>query len=63
MSEVATAGYTEVEGIGLGAVTDDGRGSITVEILTLDPENKITINYGNSVGQGSRLPHSGQELV
>ncbi len=49
VSEIGVAGYTEVEGIGVGTVEDD-RQSIVVELFSLDPGSTVKINYGASAG-------------
>ncbi len=46
VEEVSLPGYTEVEGVGLGSVTDDDKFSVTVPIFSLDKANEITITYG-----------------
>ncbi len=46
VEEVSLPGYTEVDGVGLGSVTDDDRFSVTVPIFSLDKANEITITYG-----------------
>ncbi len=46
VEEVSLPGYTEVEGVGLGSVTDDDKFSVTVPIFSLDKANDITITYG-----------------
>ena len=47
VSEIGVAGYTEVEGLGVGTVEDEGH-SIIVDIFSLDPGSTIKINYGAS---------------
>ncbi len=46
VEEVSLPGYTEVEGVGLGSVTDDDKFSVTVPIFSLDKANDIRITYG-----------------
>ncbi len=47
VEEVSLPGYTEVDGVGLGSVTDDDKFSVTVPIFSLDKEaDGITITYG-----------------
>ncbi len=46
VEEVSLPGYTEVEGVGLGSVTDDDKFSVTVPIFSLDKANEIRITYG-----------------
>lgn len=46
VEETGMPGYTEVDGPGIGTVTDDDKFSVTVPIFNLDKNQMITITYG-----------------
>ena len=48
LDNTETAGYTRVDGIGLGDATSDDEGAITVPIVELNKGNTIEIFYGAS---------------
>ena len=46
VEETGMPGFTEVDGPGIGTVTDDDKFSVTVPIFNLDKNQMITITYG-----------------
>ncbi len=46
VDDLGQPGYTEVDGVGLGAATDNDRSSVTVPIFFLEKTQTLTITYG-----------------
>ena len=51
VEEVGMAGYTEVEGVGIGSATDNDKYTVTIPIFSLDKANTIKITYGAGEGK------------